>query len=161
MCSSSIVVAPKQSSWEFITEITDTLIVKLDNIKILLWSWGYFQFISPVMWCVSLHFSKRYSVFGDQHYNKSAVLFFPNQFNALKKHQKALLSHIPPLIPPVAAQTKRHTHLHVASISPPESLDAKHARKMTSMLSILPREVSPTHGDVAITYHHQKVLVWW
>lgn len=42
----------------------------------------------------------------------------------------------------------------------PGLLDAKQARKMTSMLSLLPREVSPTHRDVAITYHHQKVLVW-
>lgn len=33
------------------------------------------------------------------------------------------------------------------------------ARKITSALSLFPGEVSPTHRDAAITYHHQKVLV--
>lgn len=71
----SIIVAPKQSSWESITRIVHTAWQphwwSWIMLKYLMWSWGPLWFISPVTWRVSFR-----RVLSDQCYNTSGVLYF-------------------------------------------------------------------------------------
>lgn len=170
MWSFSVIVGSNNQSWGCISEIIHTQLdshsVKLHNAKICSVDVFYFTinmrgkclhlaciFLGHVSPVISIIISLLFVLY----------LFSPKPVNSHENHQKALLSHNLLLLPQVvnsAAQTQNHP----SSMQPPVStgsLDAKQARKMTSMLSLLPWEVSPTQRDVAITYHHQKVLVWW